>query len=145
MLIAKAASHSHTEHGHRKIVAIMELTVTFFHADMEDVKNAHPPAEVEPDRTVVWLLIKAHYEKRKVALLWQEFLHNEVFMKAGWDALAVEPNVHHNAGSLGEDDDACVCVHEDDFMAESILCVSRRESDVGAQNRHQRDFNRWRG
>ena len=53
MLIAKAASHSHTEHGHRKIVAIMELAVAFFHADMEDVENAHPPAESEPDRTVV--------------------------------------------------------------------------------------------
>ena len=78
MLIAKAASHSHTEHGHRKIVAIMKLAVAFFHADMEDVIYTHPPAEAEPDRTVVWLLVIAHYETRKVARLWQEFLHNEV-------------------------------------------------------------------
>ena len=37
MLIAKAASHSHTEHGHRKIVAILDVAVAFFHADMEEV------------------------------------------------------------------------------------------------------------
>ena len=67
MLIAKVASHSHTEHGHRKIVAIMELAVALFHADMEGVIHAHPPAEAEPDRTVVWLLIKAHYGTRKAA------------------------------------------------------------------------------
>ena len=39
MLIEKTASQSHTEQGHRKI--------------MEDVLCAHPPAEAEPDRTVV--------------------------------------------------------------------------------------------
>ena len=73
MLIAKAASHSHTEHGHRKIIAVLDVAVAFFHADMEDVIYAHPPAEAEPDRTVVWLLIKAHYGTRKAARLWQEF------------------------------------------------------------------------
>ena len=52
VLIAKATSPSHTEHGHRKIVAIMELAVAFFHADMEGVIYAHSPAEAEPDRTV---------------------------------------------------------------------------------------------
>ena len=45
MLIAKAASHSHTEHGHRKVIAILDVAVAFFHADMEDKKYAHPPAE----------------------------------------------------------------------------------------------------
>ena len=110
MLIAKAASHSHPEHGHRKVIAILDA------ADMEDVIYAHPPAEAEPDRTVVWLLIKAHYGTRKAARLWQEFLRNEVFMKAGWDGVAVEPNVYHKAGSLRDDDDACVCVHGNDFV-----------------------------
>ena len=72
MLTEKAASHSHIERGYRKVVAIME-----------DVIHAHPPAEAEPDRTVVWLLIKAHSGTRKVAYLWQEFLRHEVSMKAG--------------------------------------------------------------
>ena len=73
MLIAKADSHRHTEHGHRKIIAVLDVAVAFFHADMEDVKYEHPPTEAEPDRTVVWLLIKAHCGTRKVARLWQEF------------------------------------------------------------------------
>ena len=54
MLIAKAASHNHPEHGHRKVTAILDLAFTVFHADMEDNTNAHPPAEAEPDRIVVW-------------------------------------------------------------------------------------------
>ena len=99
MLIAKAASHCHTEHRHRKIIAILGVAVAFFHADMEDKIFAHPPAEVEPGRTVVWLLVKAHYGTRKAARLWQDFLRNEVFMKVGWGAVAVERNVYHKAGN----------------------------------------------
>ena len=70
MLMAKAASSSHTEHGHRKIIAILDVAVAFFHADVEDVIYAHPPEEAETDRIVVWLLIKAHHGTRKAALLW---------------------------------------------------------------------------
>ena len=103
MLIQKAAIQSHTEHGHRKIIAILDFAVAFFHADMEDVVFAHPPAEAEPGRTVVRLLITGHYGTRKVARLWQEFLRNEMLMKAGWDAVAEEPNVYHRAGSQGDD------------------------------------------
>ena len=145
MLIAKAASHSHAEHGLRKIIAVLDVAVAFPHADTEDVKHAHPPAEAEPDRTVVWLLIKAHYGTLKVARLWQEFLRNEVFMKAGRDAVAVEPNVNHKAGSLADDDDACVCARKRLHGGVEVRCVSRRECDVGAQGRHQRDFNHWTG
>ena len=108
MLIAKAASQRHTEHGHRKIIGTLDVAVAFFHADMEDVNCGHPTAEAEPDRTVVWLLLKAHYGTGKAARLWQEVLRNEVFVKAGWDAVAMEPNVCQKAGSLN-DDDASVC------------------------------------
>ena len=138
MLIAKAASHSHPEHGHRKVIAILDVALAFFHADMEDVKNAHPPAEAEPDRTVVWLLIKTHYGTRKVARLWQAFLRNEDFMKAGWDAVAKEPKMYHKAGSMGDDDDACVCVHEDDFRVESRIDVFQ---DVKAMLEHKVEIN----
>ena len=40
MLIAEPASHSHTEHGYRKFVAILDVAVAFFQADMEDVMYA---------------------------------------------------------------------------------------------------------
>ena len=126
------------EHGHRKIIAILDVAVAVCHADMEDKIYAHPPTEPEPDRTVAWLLIKAHYGTRKAARLWQEFLRNAVFMKAGWDAVAVEPNVHHKAGSLGEDDDACVCVHGDDFMVEAGIDVFQ---DAKATMEHKVDIN----
>ena len=101
VLLAKAASQSHPEHGHRKVIAILDVAVAFFHADMGDKKNAHPPAEAEPDRTVVWLLIKTRYGTRKAARVWQDFLRNEVFMKACWDAVAVEPNVHRKSWESG--------------------------------------------
>ena len=59
------------------------------------------------------------------------------FMKAGWDAVAVEPNVFDKAWSLGEDDDACVCVHEDDFMVESRVDVYQ---DMKAMSEHKVDI-----
>ena len=66
MLIAKSSK----EHGHRKVIAILEAADAFFHADIDDVIYAHPPADAAPDRTVVWLLLKAHYGTRTVARLW---------------------------------------------------------------------------
>ena len=104
---------------------------------MDGVIYAHPPAEAEPDRTIVWLLLKAHNGTRKAARLWQEFLRNEVFMKAGWGAVAVEPNAHHKAGSLNDDDDASVCVHGDDFMVEPRIDVFQ---DVNAMLEHKVDI-----
>ena len=43
-LIATAASQRHSEHGHRKISAILDVAVAFLHAEMVDVIYAHPPA-----------------------------------------------------------------------------------------------------
>ena len=59
-------------------------------------------------------------------------------MKAGWDAVAVEPNVYQKAGNLGDDDDASVCVHGDDFMVESRIDVFQ---DVKAMLEHKVDIN----
>ena len=59
-------------------------------------------------------------------------------MEAGWDAVAVEPNVYPKAGSLGDDDDACVCVHGDDFMVESRIDVFQ---EVKAMLEHKVDIN----
>ena len=58
-------------------------------------------------------------------------------MKAGWDAVAVEPNVFHKAVSLNDDDDASVCVQGDDFMVESRIDVFR---DVKAMLEHKVDI-----
>ena len=104
---------------------------------MDEVIYAHPPAEAEPDRTVVWLLLKAHYGTRKAARLWQEFLRDEVFMTAGWDAVVVEPNAYHKAGSSNDDDDANVCVHGDDFMVDSRIDVFQ---DANAMLEHKVDI-----
>ena len=138
MLIAKATSHRDTEHGNRKVIAILDAAVAFFHADMDEWIYAHPPAEAEPDRTVVLLLLKAHHGTRKAARLWQEFLRNEVFMIAGWDAVAVEPKMYHEARSLNVDDDASVCVHGDDFMVKSRIDVFQ---DAKAMLEHKVDIN----
>ena len=48
------------------------------------------------------------------------------FMKAGWEGVAVEPNVYPKAGSSGDDDDACACVHGDEFMVESRIDVCQQ-------------------
>ena len=59
-------------------------------------------------------------------------------MKAGRDAVAVEPSVYHKAGSLGDDDDACMCVHEVDFMVVSRIDVFQ---DGKAISEHKVDIN----
>ena len=119
-----ATSHSHTEHWHRKIVAILDVAVAFFRADMDDVMYAHPPAEAQPDRTDVWLSIKAGYGTGNASRLWQEFLRNEVLMKAGWDAVAEEPRVYHRAGSLGERTmmRACVSTRTTSWWSRGSMC-----------------------
>ena len=54
--------------------------------------------------------------------------------------------MYHKAGSLGDDDDASVCMHGDDFMVESRIDVFQ---DVKAMLEHisrlQRDLNHWTG
>ena len=75
---------------------------------------------------------------RQAARLWQEFLRNDVFVKAGWDAVAVELNVYHKAGSPVDDDDACVCAHGDDFTVESRIDVFQ---EAKAMLEHKVDIN----
>ena len=65
LLIAEALGQLRTEHRHRKIVVILDVAVTFFHAHMEDKIHAHRLAEAESDCTVVWLLLKSSFWSRK--------------------------------------------------------------------------------
>ena len=58
-------------------------------------------------------------------------------MKAGWDAVAVEPNVYYKAENLNDDDDASMCVHGDDFMVESRIDVVQ---DAKAMSEHKVDI-----
>ena len=73
---------------------------------MDELIHALPPRETEPDCIVVWLMFKAHSGARKAARLWQEYFRNEVFMSAGWNAEAMEPNAYHNAEDWNDDDNA---------------------------------------
>ena len=57
-------------------------------------------------------------------------------MKAGWDAVAVEPNVYHRVENLNDDDDASMCVRGDDFMVESRIDVVQ---DAKAMSVHKVD------
>ena len=58
-------------------------------------------------------------------------------MKAGWDAVAVEPNMHHKVENLNDDDDASMCVHGDDIMVESRIDVVQ---DANAMSEHKVDI-----
>ena len=71
MMLAKAASQKHPAERYRKVIAILDAAVAFFHVEMDEAIYAHPPREAEPDRDVVWMLIKAHYWTRKPANLRQ--------------------------------------------------------------------------
>ena len=113
MLIAKAASHSHPEYGHRKVIAILDVAVAFLSR-----RHGRQEKRTPTSRSRATSYCRVVVDQGSLRYAWQEFLRNEVFMKACWDAVAVEPNEYHKAGSLGDDDDACVCVHRDDFMVE---------------------------
>ena len=92
--------------------------------DMDELIYAHPSRGAEPDCIVVWLLLKAHSGARRAARLWQEFFRNAVlFMRAGWHAEALEPNVYHKAEDLNDGHDASMYVHGDDFMVEVRISV----------------------
>ena len=49
MSIARAASQRHTEHGHHKIIAILDATFARFHTDMDEFIHVHPLRETETD------------------------------------------------------------------------------------------------
>ena len=80
----------------------------------------HSPREADPDCTVVWLLLKAHSGAKRVAPLWQKFFRNEAFMRAEYNAEAMQLNANHKAVNLNDIDDAGKYVHGDDFIVESM-------------------------
>ena len=119
MMIAKAASQRQTEHGHRKVIAILDVAVAFFHANMEYVICRTSTSRSRARSHCHVVVDQASLRKAE--------------KKAGWDAVVVEPNVYHKAGSLGEDDDVCVvraCTGTTSWWSRG--CVSRRESNFGA-------------
>ena len=137
----RAACQRHTEQGHRQITSILD---TCFHTDMDELKHAHPPRETEPDGIIAWLLVKAHSGARRAARLWQEYFRNEVFMSAGWNVEAVEPNPRNKTEDLNNDDDVSLYGHRDSFKVELMIDVLQdRECDEGAQSEHQSANNHW--
>ena len=86
--------------------------------DMDELIHAHPP--------------------RKAARWWQEFIRNEVCMKAKCNAEATEPNAYHKVEDLN-DDDASRCVHDNEFMMElktdgfqDVKVMSEHEVEINA-------------
>ena len=102
------------EHVHRKSTAILDAC---FHADMDELIRAHPPRETEPEYVVVWCLSRAHCGARRVARARTSFFRNEVFVIAGGNAQAMEPNAHHKA-EYWDDDSTSTVEHSDSFMEE---------------------------
>ena len=136
MSMARATSQRHTEHGHHKLIAILDGSTACFHTDMDELIHGHPPRETEPECIVVWLF-EAHIGPRRVARLWQDFFGNEVFMSAGWNAEALEPNAYRKAEDLNGDDDASTFGHSDSFMVELRIEVVQ---DVKAMKEHKVDI-----
>ena len=97
MSTTRAASQRHTEHGTRKITAILDAAIACFRSVMDELVHAHGAREAEPECIVVWLLFKAHSGGRRAARLWQEYFCNEVPVSAGWNAESMEPNAYHKA------------------------------------------------
>ena len=121
MLLAKAASRPNKDGIHRRIIALYDASVAFFHAELDEVIYIIPPKEVEPDRNILWRLKKAMYGTRKAAKLWQRYVA-EVFVDGGWIEVRIEPNVFHKPvlKDEPEDGDTDAGVHGDDFMMEGI-------------------------
>ena len=136
MSVARAASQHHTVHGHRKINAILDAIAACFHKDLQELIHEHPTRETEPECIVAWLLFKAHSGARIAARLWQESFRNEVFMSAGWNAEAMEPNAFHKAKDLNNNDDASLYGHSDSFKVEVRIVFQ----DVNAMKEHKVDI-----
>ena len=67
----------------------------------------------------------------------RSFFRNELFMRAGWNAEAMEPNVYHKAEDLNDDDDASMYVRGDDFMVELMIDVFQ---DAKVMSEHKVDI-----
>ena len=83
---------------------------------------------------VARFLFKAHSGAKRAARLWQEYFRNEVFMSVGWNAELTEPNAHHKAEDLNNDDDASLYGHRDSFKVELRIDVLQ---DANAMQEHK--------
>ena len=107
---------------------------------MDELIHAHPPQETEPACIVVWLLFTAHSGANPggtAARLWQKCFSNEVFMSAGWNAEAMEPNAYHQAEDLNDDVNGTRDGHSDSFMVELRIDLFQ---DVKAMKEYNVDF-----
>ena len=84
--------------------------------DMDGLIHAHPPSK---------------------AARWQEFVRNEVFMKAEWNAEATEPNAYHRVENLN-DDTASKYVHGHKF---TVGLKTDGFQDAKVMSEHEVDIN----
>ena len=106
IIISKAACRR--EQG--RLVAIYDVSVAFFHAELgENVVVKGPPGICPPG--VVMRLKRALYGTRKAGQMWQELIY-EVFEAAGFTPVAVLANTLYS-----RELDVEVTCHGDDFLA----------------------------
>ena len=108
------SSFEYVEFVHRKVDKIIKR--------IEKVKLMERRGEWSQQRQIDHVstdtdeLIHAH-PPRTAARWWQEFVRNEVFMKAEWNAEAAKPNAYHKVENLN-DDVTSRYVHGDEFTVE---------------------------
>ena len=112
LIVSLAASKKDGKSGtHRRCVAIYDVSVAFFHADITDWIVVIPPEGMEAEGWG-WQLLKAMYGTRKASQLWGELVA-KVLTDNGFTRTA-------SCGQLYVSDelDVTLVVHGDDFLAE---------------------------
>ena len=97
-----------TDNGHRKIIVILDVVVAFSHAGLQEARSC-----------CCWSRLITARGKPLVS-------DRSCFaMKFSWKLVGTQWRWSHMCitapGSLGDDDDASVCVHVDDFTVESRI------------------------
>ena len=112
-VIRSIVSLAATKKGRRHL-AVHDVHVAFFHADLDEWIVVIPPPGVRRPG-YVWQLRKAMYGTRKAAQAWQEYVA-WVFKKNGWIRIAVAAGVYYHPGL-----NMISATHGDDTLTEGEM------------------------
>ena len=68
---------------------------------------------------------------------------NDAFMRAGWDAVAMEPNAYHKAEDLNDNDNANMYGHSHSFVVE-VWTDIKVSTIIGIEARIVKQTSSWR-
>ena len=111
MIISVAATKVDASGNRRRVLALYDVCVAFFHADSDGTIAVIPPegcAEVG----IVWFLLKAMYGTRPASKLFGSYVTDNM-QKEGFQLLAIMPMTFYHPVL-----DICMGCHGDDFLAE---------------------------